>query len=181
MNTFVAWCGAEGFDLTFIEVMPLGDLGNENRPAQFLPLSEVRDRLSQSWTLKQSQHQTGGPSRYVEVAETGQRIGFISPLTQNFCDGCNRVRITCTGQLVLCLGHEEGKDLRAVLRSSEGTGAVKEAIVEALRLKPQRHDFVIAEGAALPCPGICPSRGGDEYLLKYPASGGFTVRMTRWV
>ena len=148
LNTFVAWCGAEGFDLTFIEVMPMGDLGNEQRTDQFLPLTEVRDRLAERWTLTQSQHRTGGPSRYVEVAETGGRVGFISPLTQNFCDGCNRVRVTCTGQLVLCLGHEEGMDLRAILRASEGTGAVKDAIVKALRLKPQRHDFVIAEGAA---------------------------------
>lgn len=160
LNTFVAWCGAEGFDLTFIEVMPMGDLGNEQRTDQFLPLTEVRDRLAERWTLTKSQHRTGGPSRYVEVAETGGKIGFISPLTQNFCDGCNRVRVTCTGQLVLCLGHEDGVDLRAVLRSSEGTGAVKDAIVKALRLKPKRHDFVIAEGAAPAVPRHMSVTGG---------------------
>lgn len=152
IDTFVAWCGGEGFDLTFIEVMPLGeiggDMGNENRTDQFLPLTEVRARLAARWTLGQSQHSTGGPSRYVDVAETGTRIGFISPLTQNFCDGCNRVRVTCTGQLVLCLGHEDGVDLRAVLRSTEGLEPLKQTIVKALGLKPKRHDFQIAEGAA---------------------------------
>ena len=147
-DTFVAWCGAEGFDLTFIEVMPLGDLGNEQRTDQFLPLTEVRARLAARWTLGQSRHRTGGPARYLEVAETRRRIGFISPLTQNFCEGCNRVRVTCTGQLVLCLGHEEGVDLRQVLRTTEGLQPVKQAIVKALHLKPERHDFVIAEGAA---------------------------------
>ena len=148
MDTFVAWCGAEGFDLTLIEVMPMGDLGNEQRTDQFLPLTEVRARLAQRWTLGASEHRTGGPSRYVEVGETGQHIGFISPLTQNFCDGCNRVRVTCTGRLVLCLGHEEGVDLREILRRAEGLEPVKTAIVQALGLKPQRHDFQIAEGAA---------------------------------
>ena len=164
LDTFVAWCGAEGFDLTFIEVMPLGDiggdLGNERRIDQFLPLTEVRARLASRWTLTQSLHRTGGPSRYVDVAETGQRVGFISPLTQNFCDGCNRVRLTCTGQLILCLGHEEGRDLRAILRSSEGTGAVKEAIAQALRLKPKRHDFIIAEGATPAVPRHMSVTGG---------------------
>ena len=148
MDTFVAWCGAEGFDLTFIEVMPMGDLGNENRTDQFLPLTEVRERLAARWTLNQSAHRTGGPSRYVDVAETGTRIGFISPLTQNFCDGCNRVRVTCTGRLVLCLGHEDGVDLRDVLRSTEGLDPLKQTIIKALGLKPKRHDFMIAEGAA---------------------------------
>lgn len=148
MDTFVAWCGAEGFDLTFIEVMPMGDLGNENRIDQFLPLTEVRERLAQRWSLSSSNHKTGGPSRYVEVGETGQRIGFISPLTQNFCDGCNRVRVTCTGRLVLCLGHEDGVDLREVLRTTEGLDPLKRTIVKALGLKPERHDFQIAEGAA---------------------------------
>ena len=147
-NTLVAWCGAEGFDLTFIEVMPLGDLGNERRIDQFLPLTAVRDRLAQRWTLGSSSHRTGGPARYVKVAETGQRIGFISPLTQNFCDGCNRVRLTCTGRLVLCLGQEDGVDLRAVLRGTEGIAPLKATIVKALGLKPERHDFQIAEGVA---------------------------------
>ncbi len=147
LHTFVAWCGAEGFDLTFIEVMPLGEMGDVQRTDQFLPLTEVRERLAQRWTLTQSDHRTGGPSRYVEVAETGTRIGFISPLTQNFCDGCNRVRVTCTGRLVLCLGHEDGVDLREVLRSTEGLEPIKRTIVKALGLKPERHDFMIGEGA----------------------------------
>lgn len=160
LDRLVAWCGSEGFDLTFIEVMPMGDLVTEHRTDQFLPLTEVRERLAQSWTLTQSQHRTGGPSRYVQVAETSGRIGFISPLTQNFCDGCNRVRVTCTGQLVLCLGHEEGTDLRAVLRSSEGLDPVKQAIVKALRLKPRRHDFLIAEGADPSVPRFMSTTGG---------------------
>ena len=147
LDTFVAWCGAEGFDLTFIEVMPLGDMGQVQRTDQFLPLTEVRARLSQRWTLRPTPYRTGGPSRYVEVGETGQRLGFISPLTQNFCDGCNRVRVTCTGRLVLCLGHDDGVDLRPVLRASEGLDPVKRTIVKALGLKPERHDFQIAKGA----------------------------------
>ncbi len=147
LDTFVAWCGAEGFDLTFIEVMPLGDMGQVQRTDQFLPLTEVRARLSQRWTLGPTAYRTGGPSRYVEVGETGQRLGFISPLTQNFCDGCNRVRVTCTGRLVLCLGHEDGVDLRPVLRANESLNPVKQTIVAALGLKPERHDFRIAEGA----------------------------------
>ena len=146
-DTFVAWCGAEGFDLTFIEVMPLGEMGEVQRTDQFLPLTEVRSRLSERWTLRPTTYRTGGPSRYLEVGETGQRLGFISPLTQNFCDGCNRVRVTCTGRLVLCLGHEDGVDLRPVLRGRESLASVKRLIVEALGLKPQRHDFRIAEGA----------------------------------
>ena len=115
---------------------------------QFLPLTEVRARLAARWTLGQSRHRTGGPARYLEVAETQRRIGFISPLTQNFCEGCNRVRVTCTGQLVLCLGHEEGVDLRQVLRTTEGLQPLKQTIVKALNLKPERHNFVIAEDAA---------------------------------
>ncbi|MGB0785095.1 MAG: GTP 3',8-cyclase MoaA [Alphaproteobacteria bacterium] len=147
LHTFVSWCGAEGFDLTFIEVMPLGEMGDLQRIDQFLPLTEVRERLSERWTLSPSTHQTGGPSRYFRVEETGQKVGFISPLTQNFCDGCNRVRVTCTGRLVLCLGHEDGVDLREVLRSSEGLEPVKKAIIKALNLKPERHDFTIVEGS----------------------------------
>ncbi len=143
LSDLVAWAGGEGFDLVFIEVMPMGDIGGETRLDQYLPLSLVRARLQQRWTLDDSDYRTGGPARYVTVRETGRRLGFITPLTHNFCESCNRVRLTCTGTLYMCLGQEDAADLRAPLRQSEGDEAVEQAIREAISRKPKGHDFVI--------------------------------------
>jgi cyclic pyranopterin phosphate synthase len=143
LDRLVAWCGDEGFDLTFIEVMPMGDIGGETRVDQYLPLSLVRARLNQSWTLDEIDYKTGGPARYVGVKETGRRIGFITPLTHNFCESCNRVRLTCTGTLYMCLGQEDAADLRAPLRMSDDDGLLEAAIHEAIARKPKGHDFVI--------------------------------------
>lgn len=144
----ITWAHGLGMDLTLIEVMPLGDVG-ENRDDQFLPLSQVRATLAERFTLNASGHDTGGPARYVEVAETGGRIGFITPLSHNFCESCNRVRVTCTGHLYTCLGHEEGADLRAALRGSEGDERLQAEIDRAIANKPKGHDFVIdRRGAA---------------------------------
>jgi len=137
-----AWAHGEGMDLTFIEVMPLGDVG-EGRLDQYLPLSMVRARLAERYTLTDIDYRTGGPARYVRVAETGGRLGFITPLTHNFCESCNRVRLTCTGTLFMCLGQEDAADLRSVLRASEGNDALYAAIDEAITRKPRGHDFVI--------------------------------------
>ena len=142
-DELVAWCGAEGHDLTFIEVMPMGEIGGDARLDQYLPLSQVRARLAQRWTLTESDYQTGGPARYVTVGETGGRLGFITPLTHNFCESCNRVRLTCTGTLYMCLGQEDAADLRAPLRASEGDALLDEAILSAIARKPKGHDFVI--------------------------------------
>jgi len=136
------WAHGEGMDLTFIEVMPLGDVG-EGRLDQYLPLSMVRARLAERFTLAEIDYQTGGPARYVRVAETGGRLGFITPLTHNFCESCNRVRITCTGTLYMCLGQEDAADLRAVLRGSESNERLYAAIDEAISRKPKGHDFII--------------------------------------
>ena len=138
----VAWAHGQDMDITFIEVMPLGDVGAD-RDDQFLSLAEVRRDLAQRFTFTPSPHDSGGPARYLEVAETGGRIGFITPLSHNFCESCNRVRVTCTGHLYTCLGHEEGADLRAALRGSEGNERLHEAIDHALANKPKGHDFVI--------------------------------------
>ena len=121
-DRLVAWCGDEGFDLTFIEVMPMGDIGGETRLDQYLPLSLVRSRIAERWTLNEIDYSTGGPARYVEVRETGRRIGFITPLTHNFCESCNRVRLTCTGTLFMCLGQEDAADLRTPVRMSDDDG-----------------------------------------------------------
>jgi GTP 3',8-cyclase len=129
-------------DLTVIEVMPLGDVG-EARLDQYLPLSMVRSRLAEHYTLEDIDYRTGGPARYVRVKETGGRLGFITPLTHNFCESCNRVRITCTGTLYMCLGQDDATDLRAPLRASEGNELVYAAIDEAITRKPKGHDFVI--------------------------------------
>jgi cyclic pyranopterin phosphate synthase len=129
-------------DLTFIEVMPLGDIGT-GRLDQYLPLSMVRARLAGRYTLTDLDYRTGGPARYVRVAETGGRLGFITPLTHNFCESCNRVRITCTGTLFMCLGQEDAADLRSVLRASETNDPLYAAIDEAISRKPKGHDFVI--------------------------------------
>jgi len=131
-----------GMDMTLIEVMPLGDVGT-HRAEQYLPLSLVRARLEERFSLEPVDYRTGGPARYVHVSETGGRLGFITPMSHNFCESCNRVRITCTGQLYTCLGHEGTADLRRALRASEGNVALHEAIDEAIAHKPKGHDFVI--------------------------------------
>ncbi|HLY47319.1 MAG TPA: GTP 3',8-cyclase MoaA [Stellaceae bacterium] len=143
LDELVAWVGAEGFDLVIIEVMPMGDIGGENRLDQYLPLSLVRARLQQCWTLDESDYRTGGPARYVTVRETGSRLGFITPLTHNFCESCNRVRLTCTGTLYMCLGQEDAADLRTPLRQSESDAPLEAAIREAIDRKPKGHDFII--------------------------------------
>jgi cyclic pyranopterin phosphate synthase len=142
-DDLIAWCGRAGFDLTLIEVMPMGDIGGEMRLDQYLPLSVVRARLTQHWTLDEIDYRTGGPARYVRVRETGGRLGFITPLTHNFCESCNRVRLTCTGTLYMCLGQDDAADLRAPLRASAGDDLLETAIHEAIGRKPKGHDFVI--------------------------------------
>jgi len=142
-DDMVEWCGERGYDLTFIEVMPMGDLGERQRVDQYLPLSMVRAALQERWTLEDIDYNTGGPARYVRVKETGHRIGFITPMTHNFCESCNRVRLTCTGTLYMCLGQEDAADLRAPLRASESDELVKQAILEAIGRKPKGHDFII--------------------------------------
>jgi cyclic pyranopterin phosphate synthase len=138
----IEWAHGRGMDLTLIEVMPLGDVG-EGRLDQYLPLSMVRGRLSQQFALEDLDYRTGGPARYVRVAETGGRLGFITPLTHNFCESCNRVRVTCTGTLYMCLGQTDAADLRKPLRASEGNELLQDAIDEAIARKPKGHDFVI--------------------------------------
>jgi cyclic pyranopterin phosphate synthase len=142
-DRMVAWCGAEGFDLTIIEVMPLGEIGEGARLDQYMPLSMVRAQLNKSWTLEDIDYRTGGPARYVRVKETGGRIGFITPLTHNFCESCNRVRLTCTGTLYMCLGQNDAADLRAPLRASDDDALLMRAMDEAISRKPKGHDFVI--------------------------------------
>ena len=141
-DDLIRWCGERGCDLTLIETMPLGDISGD-RTDQYLPLSVVRSDLEKRWTLTDSTHRTGGPARYTKVEETGRYLGFITPLTHNFCEGCNRVRVTCTGTLYMCLGQEDAADLRAPLRASDGDDAVIAAIHEAIARKPKGHDFVI--------------------------------------
>jgi cyclic pyranopterin phosphate synthase len=143
LDDIVAWCGAEGFDLVLIEVMPMGDIGGENRLDQYLPLSLVRARLQRRWTLDETDYRTGGPARYATVRETGRRLGFITPLTHNFCESCNRVRLTCTGTLYMCLGQEDAADLRTPMRQSESDAPLEQAIREAIDRKPKGHDFII--------------------------------------
>ena len=141
-NDMITWCGDQGFDLTLIETMPVGEITGD-RTDQYLPLSLVRNRLRDRWTLTDIDYQTGGPARYMKVEETGQRLGFITPLTHNFCESCNRVRLTCTGTLYMCLGQHDSADLRAPLRNSEGDALLVESIHEAISRKPKGHDFVI--------------------------------------
>ena len=139
----LAWCHARGYDLTLIEVMPMGEVGDHTRLDQYLPLSQVRRQLAARYTLEDIPLNTGGPARYVRVAETGGRLGFITPLTHNFCESCNRVRLTCTGTLYMCLGQDDAVDLRAVLRAHDDDQAVIDAIHAAIAAKPKGHDFVI--------------------------------------
>lgn len=136
----IAWAHAQGHDVTLIEVMPLGEV-EEERLDQYLPLDAVRAQLAQRWTLSDSAFATGGPARYVDVAETGGRLGFITPHTNNFCEGCNRLRVTATGQLYPCLGGGEQVDLRAALRSDAPEANLAAALGEALRIKPEKHHF----------------------------------------
>ena len=136
------WAHGQGMDLTLIETMPLGDIDGD-RTDQYLPLSVVRASLMDRFTLEDIAYKTGGPARYVRVKETGGRLGFITPLTHNFCESCNRVRLTCTGTLYMCLGQEDAADLRTPLRASEGNGLVNAAIDEAIGRKPKGHDFII--------------------------------------
>jgi cyclic pyranopterin phosphate synthase len=143
LDGLVQWCGDQGFDLVLIEVMPMGDIGGENRLEQYLPLSLVRARLQRRWTLDDSDYRTGGPARYTTVRETGGRLGFITPLTHNFCESCNRVRLTCTGTLFMCLGQEDAADLRTPVRQSESDEPLERAIREAIGRKPKGHDFII--------------------------------------
>jgi cyclic pyranopterin phosphate synthase len=138
----LAWCGEHGFDLCLIETMPMGEI-SEDRTEQYLPLSIVRGRLRKRWTLDDTDYRTGGPARYFNVKETGRRIGFITPMTHNFCESCNRVRLTCTGTLFMCLGQDDDADLRAVLRSGASDAELDDAIREAISRKPKGHDFII--------------------------------------
>jgi cyclic pyranopterin phosphate synthase len=139
----IDWCAREGHDITFIEVMPMGDIGGENRLDQYLPISLLRAKLKTRYTLEDIDYRTGGPARYVRIAETGQRVGFITPLTHNFCESCNRVRVTCTGTLYMCLGQDDSADLRAPLRASADDALLMDAIDEAISRKPKGHDFII--------------------------------------
>ncbi len=152
-DSMIEWCGREGHDLTFIEVMPMGEMGEGARLDQYLPLSVVRANLAKKWTLDEIDYRTGGPARYVQVRETGGRVGFITPLTHNFCESCNRVRLTCTGMLYMCLGQNDDADLRTPVRASEGDELLEAAIQEAIGRKPKGHDFIIDRrhtGAAVP-------------------------------
>ena len=141
-DQLVDWCGAEGFDLVFIETMPMGDISGD-RTDQYLPLSLVRARLASRWTLTAIPDNTGGPARYTRCSETGGRVGFITPMTHNFCESCNRVRLTCTGTLYMCLGQDDAADLRTPLRTSESNAALINAIHDAIVRKPKGHDFII--------------------------------------
>ena len=152
LGALLAWCGANGHDLCLIETMPMGDIGGD-RTDQYLPLSIVRARLRQRFTLQESPFSTGGPARYYDVVETGTRLGFITPMTHNFCEGCNRVRLTCTGTLYMCLGQDDAADLRRVLRVGAGEAALDAAILEAIGRKPKGHDFVIDRRASGPAVG----------------------------
>ncbi len=145
----MAWAHSLGMELTLIEVMPLGEV-EEDRFDHYLPLSTVREGLDQRFTLTPSEHRTGGPARYFDVAETGGRIGLITPLTNNFCDGCNRIRVTATGQLFACLGGTEQVDLRGALRSDDPAARLAEALDTAMKIKPLRHAFRIDAAGAAP-------------------------------
>jgi len=149
IERIMTWCAASGNDLTLIETMPLGEV-EEDRTDRYLPLSIVRTRLEQRYTLDPLLHRSGGPARYVMVRELGLRLGFITPMTANFCDSCNRIRVTAKGRLVTCLGHEDGADLRSVLRSDGSASDLDDTISEAIAHKPRRHDFRIEQRGAPP-------------------------------
>ncbi len=141
-DALLAWCGEHGFDLCLIEAMPMGDIEGD-RTDQYLPLSLVRERLRKTWTLEEDSYNTGGPARYYTVAETGRRIGFITPMTHNFCESCNRVRLTCTGVLYMCLGQDDSADFRPLLRAGASDDELDAAIIAAIARKPKGHDFII--------------------------------------
>jgi cyclic pyranopterin phosphate synthase len=142
-DELIRWTHGRGMDLVLIEVMPMGELGENARLDQYLPLSLVRADLAKRFNLIETDYRTGGPARYFTVGETGGRLGFITPLTHNFCESCNRVRLTCTGTLYMCLGQDDAADLRAPLRASESDELLDQAITEAIARKPKGHDFVI--------------------------------------
>ena len=146
-DAMLAWCGRAGHDLCLIETMPMG-MVEEDRTDRYLPLSLVRARLASRWTLTETGYRTGGPARYATVAETGGRLGFITPMTHNFCDSCNRVRLSCTGTLFMCLGQDDAADLRSVLRAGASDDALEHAIREAIARKPKGHDFTIDRAGA---------------------------------
>jgi cyclic pyranopterin phosphate synthase len=142
IHNFVKWCGNEDFDLTFIEVMPMGDLETEDRLDQYWSLTNLRKQLEKKWSLSDLAISTGGPARYVKVKETNNKIGFITPLSHNFCESCNRIRITCTGKLYMCLGQDDDADLLKIIRENpKNDFLLKEAIENAISRKPKGHDF----------------------------------------
>lgn len=149
LSHMIAWCGDQGLTITFIETMPLGDIDGD-RTDQYLALSDVREKLRADWTLEDSDYRTGGPASYVRVKETGGRVGFITPLSHNFCSTCNRVRVTCTGTLYMCLGQDDAVDLRAPLRAGRDDVLLGKAIDRAIAHKPERHEFIIGPGASGP-------------------------------
>ncbi|MBC7505911.1 MAG: GTP 3',8-cyclase MoaA [Sandarakinorhabdus sp.] len=149
VEAMLAYAAAHGHDLTMIETMPMGEIGSD-RADHYLPMSKVRADLATRWTLHDLPDSTGGPARYVRIGETGQRLGFITPLSHNFCESCNRVRLTATGQLYMCLGQDDVADLRAVVRASCDDAALDAAMDEAITRKPKGHDFVIDRRAAAP-------------------------------
>ena len=149
IDRLIGWCGERGMDLTLIETMPMGQVEGD-RFEYFLPLDMLRKEIEKSWTLTPSTHRTGGPARYYEIAETGTRLGMITPLSQNFCEGCNRVRVTCTGTIYMCLGQDDQADLRAPLRASEDDDLLIAAIHEAMTRKPKGHEFAIDRPGARP-------------------------------
>jgi len=149
-DRLIAWTGERGFDLTLIEMMPLGRADGPD--ARYLPLDQVRADLSARWTLIDTVHRSGGPARYVTVRETGRRLGFITALTHSFCEGCNRVRLTSKGRLILCLGREDAVDLRAVLRASDDDNVLDEALYQAIAKKPKGHDFIANRSGHRPAP-----------------------------
>jgi cyclic pyranopterin phosphate synthase len=148
-DRLIAWCGERGMDLTLIETMPMGQIDGD-RYDFYLPLDALRKEIGGNWTLTPSTHRTGGPARYFEIQETGNRLGVITPLSQNFCEGCNRVRATCTGTLFMCLGQDDQADLRTPLRASEEDDLLVATIREAMTRKPKGHDFAIDRPGARP-------------------------------
>jgi len=149
VDAMITWCGEQNFDLTFIETMPMGEV-DEDRTDRYLPISILKDKIRQTWTLEETNHKTGGPATYSHIKETGKRIGFITPLTHNFCESCNRVRLTCTGKLFMCLGQDDEKDLLTPIRMSESDELLMSAIDEAIGRKPKGHDFIIDRVGAAP-------------------------------
>ena len=158
-DALIEWCGGIGADLCLIETMPMGDTG-EDRTDRYLPLSLVQARLRRRWTLEEIGYRTGGPARYVRIAETGQRLGFITPMTHNFCESCNRVRLSCTGTLYMCLGQDDAADLRAPLRAGVDDAALMQAIRDAIARKPKGHDFIIGR------------RGEDRGVARHMSATG---------